>query len=203
MKIKNPSAWNRTTTHACIPSQKPPPLDHSSTFRFTHLLLCTFTHFASHHPTRLLPTAAHILASTPLFTCQNMFPRLHALENAEEINFLFCLWSRGPAAPLNPPAWGHSPGSPFLPPTCHVNMSLLLCQNMSPHHSIICHLRASNPRPQLTKFVLLPDMAHISSTASNQGLGPGSYDWWVSVHPVCLKSAYLLHWLDRYSIKPR
>ena len=116
---------------------------------------------------------------------------------------MFCLWSRGPAAPLNPPARGHSPGSPFLPPTCHVNMPLLSCQKMFPHHSIICHLRASNPRPQLTKCVLLPDMAHISGAASNQGLGPGSYDCWVSVHPVCLKSAHLLHWLDRYSIKPR
>ena len=105
------------------------------------------------------------------------FPRLPALENAEEINFLFCLWSRGPAATLNPPARGHSPGSPLLPLTCHVNMPLLSCQKkMFPHHIIICHLRASNPRPQLTKFVLLLDMEHISGTASNQDLGPGSYD---------------------------
>ena len=134
-------------------------------FRFMHLLLYIFTHFAGHHPTRLLPTAAHTPASTPLFACQKLVPRLPALENAEEINFLFCLWSRGPAAPLNPPARGHNPGSPFLPPTCHVNMPLLSCQKkMTPHHSVICLLQDSNQRPQLTKCVLLPDMAHISGT---------------------------------------
>ena len=129
MKIKHHSAWNRTT-HPCIPSQKPPPLDHSSTFRFMHLLIYIFTHFAGHHPTPLLPSAAHTLASTPLFACQKLFPRLPALENAEEMNFMVCLWSRGPAAPLNPPARGHSPGSPFLLPTCHVKMPLLSCQKI-------------------------------------------------------------------------
>ena len=141
MKIKNHFAWNRTT-HPCIPSQKPPPLDHSSTFLITHLLLYIFTHFAGHHPTRYLLTAAQTPASSSLFACQRLFPHLPALVNAEEINSLFCLWSRGPAAPLNPPA--PDPRS-FLPPA----MSICLCCHVKKCFLIIASSVTCEPRTRI------------------------------------------------------
>ena len=142
MKIKNQSASSRTT-HPCIPSQKPPPLDHSSTFRFMHLLIYIFTHFAGHHPTRLLLTAAHTPASTPLFACQKLFPCLPALANAEELIFLFCLWSRRPAAPLNPLPGATAPDKrSFLTPA----MSSYLCYHVKKCFLIISSSVTCEPR---------------------------------------------------------
>ena len=167
MKIKNHFASNRTT-HPCIPSQKPPPLDHSSTFRFIAFAALYF------HALRW-PSSHASIPYCSAYTCLNSAVRM-----SKKNSLPACTWkcrrNKLPVLSLVKGTCRPQPGTTapdprsFLPPT----MSICPCchvKKMFPHRSIICHLQASNPRPQLTRCVARHGAHLRNSIESRSGTG--------------------------------